>query len=116
MRRRRIRRRRRAGSYPLQLAGAATFIALATYMVVLVVEKAAHPYWLGHSVQQEVTQMREQLAEQNARNARLRAQVQYLESEEGAETAARRAGYRRPGEQVYLLPPTPAQESTAGGQ
>ena len=112
MRRRRIRRRRRAGSYPLQLAGAATLIALATYMMVLVVEKAAHPYWLGHSVKREVDEMRVRLSEQNARNAQLREQIRYLRSEEGAETTARRAGYRRPGEQVYLLPETPAANTT----
>ncbi len=113
----RTRRRRRARSYPLQLAGAATLVAVAVWVLAVVVEKVAHPYWLGHTVGREVADLRAQLARQRARNALFRAQISYLRSAEGTETTARRAGWRRPGEEVYLLrlaSETPAGASAPG--
>ena len=108
------RRRRWVGSYPLQLAAAVTLVLFATWMGVLLVEKAAHPYWLGYTEGRKVTAMRERLAEQKARNAQLRARIEYLRSPEGTETLARRKGYRKPGEQVYFLTDTPA--AVPGGE
>ena len=102
------RRRRRFRSYPLQLLGAATGIALILVVAVLVVEKAAHPYWLGHQVGQEVATLKTRLHAQQKRNAALRQEVRYLQSDEGAEVVARRARYHRPGEEVILLIDDPA--------
>lgn len=99
----RTRRRRRAGSYPLQLAGAVILVTLATWVLVQIVIKATHPYLLGHDVGRKVAALREKLTEQRARNAALRARIGYLQSDEGAETLARRAGWRRPGELVLFL-------------
>ncbi len=110
LRRRRQRsRRRRLSSYPLQLLGAATLVAVTLFVAVVVIEKAAHPYWLGHKVGQEVAALQSKLRAQQKRNASLRQEVRYLKSDEGAEVVARQAGYRRPGEQVLLLTNDSAQ-------
>jgi len=102
-------RRRRPSRYALQLLGAATVVAVTLFVAVIVIEKAAHPYWLGHQVGQEVATLQSKLREQQQRNASLRQKVRYLESDEGAEVVARQAGYRRPGEQVLLLTNDSAQ-------
>ena len=99
----RRRRRRRMSLYPLQLTAAAAVVALSGWLIVLFCMKAAHPYWLGHSVNRKVALLQTELSERKARNTALRAQVRYLQSPEGTETIARRAGWRRDGEQVYYL-------------
>jgi cell division protein FtsB len=65
--------------------------------------KIIHPYRLGYEEAKKVTALRTKLDKQETANTLLRKQVAYLESEEGAECEARRQGYRRPGESVYLL-------------
>lgn len=111
--RQRSRRRRRPRSYPLQLLGAATLVAGILFVAVIVVEKAVHPYWLGHQVGQEVATLQSKLRAQQQRNAALRQEVRYLKSDEGAEVLARRAGYHRPGEQVLLLTNAPPATTPA---
>ncbi len=100
-------RRRRHSRYALQLSGAALAIAFTLFLGVLVIEKAAHPYWLGHQVGQRVATLKADLHAQRQRNGSLRREVRYLSSDEGAEVVARRLGYRRPGEQVLLFPSGP---------
>jgi cell division protein FtsB len=97
------RRRRRAGSYPLQLIGAATVVIFVLFLLVLVIEKVARPYWLGHQGDQQVAELRARLVAQRWRNAELRAKAAYLRSPEGGEATARRHGYRRPGEEVFVI-------------
>lgn len=111
--RRRRRRRRRAGSYYLKiivtvLGGMAAAGALFAFL-----SKVVHPYRLGYQVGQEVAAQRESLERQQRVNAQLRARVAYLKSEEGVEREARRAGYHRPGEIVYLMTPEPEQKENA---
>ena len=108
MTQKRKRRRKKAGSYPLQLAAVVIVGVLGAWIAARVVEKALHPYWLGHAVGIKLAAARKELSQQNARCAELSQQVAWLRSPEGAETKARRAGYRLPGEQVYLIetPPT----------
>lgn len=98
----------RRSSYALQLLGAALAVAFTLFLGVLVIEKAAHPYWLGHQVGQQVATLKADLRAQQQRNDFLRQKVLYLTSDEGAEVIARRHFYRRPGEQVLLLPSGPA--------
>ena len=62
----------------------------------------------------DVTTLRGKIAVQKARNASLRAQIAYAQSQEGAEAEARRAGFSRPGEQVYLLQEKPAEDGGRG--
>ncbi len=107
------RRRRRPLSYPLQLLGAACAVAAVLFVAVIVIEKAAHPYWLGHQVGQEVATLKTRLRAQRQRNADLARHERYLASDEGAEVVARRAHYCRPGEQVILLTNDPAAAPSA---
>ena len=109
----RQRQQRRAGGPPLRLAAAAVGVLGALAILVVVVEKAAHPYWLGHKVGREVAALEKKLDAQNARNKALRARIHYLCSPEGVETIARQKGYRRPGEQVFFLPETAAAAAAA---
>ena len=112
----RTRRRKRKSSYGLQLVGATVLVALAAWMLFAFVEKAIHPYWLQHTVGRDVSVLREKIATQKARNANLRAQIAYAQSEEGAEALARRAGFSRPGEQVYFLQRKPVQDGGERGR
>jgi cell division protein FtsB len=109
----RRKRRRRAGSYYLKIAvtvvgGMAAAGALFAFM-----SKVVHPYRLGYQVGQEVAEQRESLERQQRINAQLRARVAYLKSDEGVEREARRAGYHRPGEIVYLMTPEPEKNENA---
>lgn len=65
--------------------------------------KVVHPYKLGYEQSQKVAELKEEWERIETGNARLRQQVAYLQSPEGAETLARRNGYHRPGEIVYML-------------
>ncbi len=72
--------------------------------------KAVHPYKLGYEEAQKIAVMKEQLAQQKADNLSLKKRVAYLNTAEGAEVEARRAGWQKSGETVYLISkpqPTP---------
>lgn len=113
--RQQTRRRRGAQSYALRLAGAAALVVVAVVALTALAGKVVHPYLLGYHVGREADHLRTQLAQHKERNALLRAQVRYLQSDEGGETAARRAGWHRPGEQVYLLKAAPKPSEALPG-
>lgn len=103
---RRQRRRRNRIPTPLRwlgMVGAGMFCAWVLFELMV---KIVHPYQLGDQQAKKAQQLRQQLAQQEARNTDLRKQVAYLRTEEGAEALARRAGYHRPKEEVYLLTPS----------
>ncbi len=108
---RRKRRKRRVLSYPLRLAGLGAAAALALWLMGAVVVKAAYPYWLGYDVGARVAEARARLKRQKAENEALRARIRYLRSDEGAETLARRAGWRRPGESVIFFSGKPGGDN-----
>ena len=118
MRRERSRQRqqqqpRRRPGHPLRLAAVAVGVLGVLAVLVVVVEKAAHPYWLGNKVGREVAVLEKKLDAQNTRNETLRARIRYLRSPEGLETIARQKGYYRPGEHVFFLPETPTAAAAA---
>ncbi|MBC8142050.1 MAG: septum formation initiator family protein [Armatimonadetes bacterium] len=102
---RRPRRRapRRVVNYYVRIAGYATFGILGAFLVWSFVLKVLHPYQLSFTVGKEIRAAKADLQKQNARNAVLASRLAYLQTPEGAETEARRAGFARPGEQVYLI-------------
>ena len=111
--RRRKTRRRRAGNYYLRLAVLAIGGFAFAYALSLLLIKAIHPYKLGYDEAQKIAVLNEQLAARRAENAILQKRVAYLNTPEGAEVEARRAGWQKPGETVYLIappapPPSPA--------
>ncbi len=67
-------------------------------------QKVVHPYRLSNEVGQQVAVLREQYKRQEQENAALQQRLVFLRSDEGAEVEARRAGFLRKGETVYLLP------------
>jgi cell division protein FtsB len=99
----RRRRRRTTLVYPLRLAIVVIAGMAGAWTMFQVLLKIIHPYKLGYEESKKVAALRVKLDKQDAANTTLRKQVAYLESEEGAECAARRQGYHRPGETVYLL-------------
>ena len=70
-----------------------------------VIARTAHPYLLGYQEGKKVAALRERLQQQSSTNVALKQRIEYLKSSEGEESEARRAGYHRPGEVVYLLDP-----------
>jgi cell division protein FtsB len=93
--------------YRLRLIGmglGGVFIAVIAFRIL---QKVVHPYQLGNEVGQQVAVLREQYNRQEKENAALRQRLVFLRSKEGAEVEARRAGFHRKGEIVYLLPTTP---------
>ena len=71
----------------------------------LLLAKTLHPYLLGYAQGTKITRMRAHLDRQLAMNAGLQERIDYLASDEGRESQARRQGFHRPGETVYLLKP-----------
>jgi len=94
---------RRAGNYYLRLAGIAGGGCLIAYVLFIFIAKVIHPYQMGFSVERDIRTVRAELKKQQAKNTLLARRLDYLKTPEGAETEARRAGYSRPGEIVYLL-------------
>jgi cell division protein FtsB len=88
---------------PLQFTGMAVAGVLGAWLIFQFLIKVVHPYRLGYQQAQKVAEMRSDLNTQIGDNQRLQAQVTFLQSDEGAEMLARRNGYHRPGEVVYLL-------------
>ncbi|MBC7808008.1 MAG: septum formation initiator family protein [Akkermansiaceae bacterium] len=103
----RMRRRtpRRAGNYYLKITGFALVAAVGVYAAWAFAVKIIHPYQMGWKVAQDVKKVENELRRQHAQNALLEKRLAYLKTPEGAETEARRAGFARPGEQVYLIRP-----------
>lgn len=101
----RVRRRmpRRAGNYYLKIAGFAAVTLIGMYAAWAFAVKIIHPYQMGWKVNQDVKKVETELNRQYAQNALLEKRLAYLKTPDGAETEARRAGYARPGERVYLL-------------
>lgn len=94
---------RRVVNYYVKLAGYIIAGGLGAVLVWAFVVKVIHPYQLGWAVEQDIRAVRADLRKQNARNAALQKRLAYLQTPAGAETEARRAGFARPGEMVYLL-------------
>ena len=108
----RARRRapRRAGNYYLRIAGFALVAAVGVYAAWAFAVKIIHPYQMGWKVAQDVKKVKNELHRQHAQNALLEKRLAYLKTPEGAETEARRAGFAREGEKVYLLRPAKTTE------
>jgi cell division protein FtsB len=99
----RKRRRRRAIWYPVRLIGVGAAGVTGAFLLFQLYVKINHPYQLGDEEARKVVALQERLNRQDRQNAVLDQQLQYLQSNEGTETLARRAGYHKPGETVYLL-------------
>ncbi len=97
---------RRAGNYYLKIVGFVLVSAVGVYAAWAFAVKIIHPYQMGWKVERDVKKVQSELKRQNTQNALLEKRLAYLKTPEGAETEARRAGYARPGEKVYLLRPT----------
>lgn len=106
---------RRVLNYYVRIAGFAAFGIVGAFLVWSFVLKVLHPYQLGFTVGKQIRVAKADLQKQNARNASLSARLAYLQTPEGAEAEARRAGFARPGEQVYLIraasPEVPATDT-----
>jgi hypothetical protein len=102
--RRSVSRRRSGPSYPLKLASVVVTGACVAYAFFVLVGKTLHPYLLGHREGAKIAVMQESLDRQTATNVALHKRIEYLQTPEGAESQARRSGFHRPGEVVYLLP------------
>lgn len=109
----RANRRKRLNPW-LQLAVLACVGMFGAWAIFQIAIKVIHPYRLGFDEARRVAELREKLAKQTARNNELSKQVAYLHSSEGAECEARRLGYHRPGEVVYLLDQTAIEQTSAG--
>ena len=100
---RRRRAPRRVTNYYVKVAGLCVAGGLGAMLVWAFVIKVIHPYQLGWAVEKDIHAVRTDLQKQNARNALLQKRLAYLQTPDGAETEARRAGFARPGEMIYLL-------------
>ena len=111
----RPRRRRKRARFPyvLRIATVICGGGLVAWCAFLILAKTLHPYLLGHEESTRIAAMREHLDHQNSVNAGLQARVEYLESDEGRESEARRRGFHRPGEIVYLLKAEDTAATTA---
>lgn len=109
---RRKRKRRRRLSYPLRLTGVVAAGLLVLWAAGTALVKAAYPYWLGYDMGSRVAEARTRLKHQRDQNEALRARIRYLRSDEGAETLARRAGWRRSGESVIFFAEKPAAKES----
>ena len=96
---------RRAGNYYARVGGVAAAGVIGAYLVWAFVMKVVHPYQVGWSVARDRKKIQAELARQNRQNRQLEARLAYLKTPDGAETEARRAGFARPGELIYLLRP-----------
>lgn len=99
---------RRAPNPYFRVAGLAAGGVLAGYLVFAFAVKLIHPYQTGFAVDREIRKERAELKRQEAQNALLARRLAYLQTPDGAETEARRAGYARADEIVYLLRRSPA--------
>jgi cell division protein FtsB len=102
-------RRRRDRRIPTPLLWLATIacgglIAWASFELLV---RVVHPYQLGDQQARKVADLKARLERQEARNADLRRELEFLQSDEGAETLARSEGYHKPGEKVYMIAPNP---------
>lgn len=92
--------------YYLRLFGIGMGGVLFAFVAFRFMLKVVHPYKLSSEVGQQVAVAREQYNRQEKENAALQQRLTFLRSKEGAEVEARRAGFHRKGEIVYLLPTT----------
>jgi cell division protein FtsB len=97
------RRRRAKWLFPVRVATMMVAGMAGAWLLFQLMVKVVHPYKLGYEQAQKVADLKDEWERIEAGNVRLRQQVAYLQSPEGAETIARRNGYHRPGEIVYLL-------------
>ena len=104
LRKRRLRRRRSNLGYPLKLASVVMAGAFGAYVLFLFLAKTMRPYLLDHEEGTKIAVMESRLSRQNTINGILQSRIDYLQSAEGMESEARRNGFHRPGETVYLLP------------
>ena len=100
---RRRRAPRRVVNYYVKLGGIVVAGVVGAFLVWGFVVKVIHPYQMGWAVDQDVQRVRGDLRKQASRNALLQQRLAYLKTPDGAETEARRAGFARPGEMIYLL-------------
>lgn len=112
-RRRNRRKKRGRRSYPLQIGLAALGLFGTVWMLAIFVMWLVRPVARGNEYGRDVVVMRERLTQQKKVNANLRQRVAYLRTDEGAERLARKKGFHRKGEFVYLLPPSPDDQSDA---
>ena len=112
LRRRKKRRLSSTFLFRLRLFGMALGGVIFAFAAFRFMQKVVHPYQLGSEVSQQVAVAHAQYRHQEQENAILQEQMMFLRSKEGAEVEARRAGFHRKGETVYLFPAT--QETTDG--
>lgn len=68
----------------------------------------AQEWWVSHQVQAQVTQLKQQIAQQNATNAQLADQYTYMKSKAYTVAIARKNGLAFPGDKVmYVQQPAP---------
>ena len=111
---RKKRRFRSTTQYVMRLTVLAVSGILAAYIAFCVIMKIVHPYRLGHEVGQQVATLKSKLDRETQENAALQERLNFLTTKEGAEVAARRGGFHKPGETVYYLPDD-APSPSAGG-
>lgn len=97
------RRRQRTLKNVLRLASVTLGGALGAYLAFAFLAKVVHPYKLGYDVSRQSDGVHEELEKQRRANEKLRAQLAFLKTDEGAEVEARRAHWHRPGETVILF-------------
>jgi len=112
--RRRNRKKRRARrSYQLQIALAAVGVFGAVWLGAICVMWLVRPVARGNEYGRNVAVWRERLVQQRKVNADLKRRAAYLRTDEGAERLARRKGFHREGEIVYLLASSPGDPTDA---
>lgn len=80
-------------------------LAVITYLVISsAVATIAHPIKLLNSEYRETQRLSGQLAALKAQNAELERRIKHLQSPQGAEQAARKLGYVKPGEITLVIP------------
>jgi len=96
------RKRGRRSKFARSFRAVATPIALAVLVGFL-----AYPFlrqWrLSGALGERVAEAKARLDRMKIENVNVEREVNFLKTDEGAETVARRKGYRRPGETVYRI-------------
>ncbi|GEM_PF-2714977 len=97
---------------------AVTTLAIAGVLfgVGAVISKAAKPYVVGYSESREITEITQQIAEEEARRRELKSEIRYLQTPAGMEAEARKLGWVKEGEISVVVEnakkePTPEEVS-----
>jgi cell division protein FtsB len=86
------------------LAKLCALLIIAFFMISSAVTTIAHPIALLNSEYRETQRLATQLAALRVQNAELERRIKHLRSPQGAEQAARKLGYVKPGEITLVIP------------